>query len=145
MKGVQTYRNPRLVHLLDKLNLIENFGTGIPRTFRAYENTGKEPLFDASDRYFFVTLPNLNHSAADQINDQINDQITDRINDLGLLILQEIQKNPGIKVPALVDRISVSMPDVNADKIRNKIKRKLKKYIELKGSKKTGGYYLKKE
>ena len=30
MNGVQTYRNPRLVHVFDKLGLIENFGTGIP-------------------------------------------------------------------------------------------------------------------
>ena len=51
MKGVQTYRNPKLVHLFDKLNLIENFGTGIPRTFKAYENTGKEPIFESTDSY----------------------------------------------------------------------------------------------
>ncbi len=29
--GVQTYRNERLVHFLDKLGLIENFGTGIQK------------------------------------------------------------------------------------------------------------------
>ncbi len=145
MQGVQTYRNPRLVRLFDKLDLIENFGTGIPRTFAAYENSGKKPLFEASDRYFFVTLPNLNHSESDQIIDQITDQITDQINDIGLLILREIKQNPGIKVPALTDRISDSVPDINADKIRNEIKRELRKYIERKGSKKTGGYYIKEE
>ena len=26
MNGVQTYRNPKLVHIFDKLGLIENFG-----------------------------------------------------------------------------------------------------------------------
>ena len=30
MNGVQTYRNPRLVHIFDKLGMIANFGTGIP-------------------------------------------------------------------------------------------------------------------
>ena len=139
MNGVQTYRNPKLVHLFDKLNLIENFGTGIPRTFQAYENTGKEPVFESSERYFFVTLPNLNGSETDQITDQI----TDRINDLGLLILREIKKHPGIKVPGLLERVSEVIPDMTADKIRNEIKRELKNYIELKGSRKTGGYYLK--
>lgn len=137
MKGVQTYRNPKLVHLFDKLDLIENFGTGIPRTFKAYGNTGKEPIFESTERYFFVTLPNLNYSDNDQINDQIND--------LGLLILQEIKKNPGIKVPGLVEKISVAIPDINADKIRNEIKRELKNLIELRGSRKTGGYYLKEQ
>ena len=139
MNGVQTYRNPKLVHLFDKLNLIEKFGTGIPRTFQAYENTGKEPVFESSERYFFVTLPNLNGSETDQITDQI----TDRINDLGLLILREIKKHPGIKVPGLLERVSEVIPDMTADKIRNEIKRELKNYIELKGSRKTGGYYLK--
>ena len=31
MKGTQTYRNHKLVNIFDKLGLIENFGTGIPR------------------------------------------------------------------------------------------------------------------
>ena len=37
MNGVQTYRNPRLVNVFDKLHLIENFGTGIARTLQSYE------------------------------------------------------------------------------------------------------------
>ena len=45
LKGVQTYRNERLVHLLDKLGLIENYGTGIARTLNAYKGTGREPEF----------------------------------------------------------------------------------------------------
>ncbi|MDO4416261.1 MAG: hypothetical protein Q4C20_14410, partial [Erysipelotrichaceae bacterium] len=69
--------------------------------------------------------------------------ITDRINDLGLLILREIKKHPGIKVPGLLEKISEVIPDMTADKIRNEIKRELKNHIELRGSKKTGGYYLK--
>lgn len=43
LKGVQTYRNQRLVHILDKMNYIENFGTGIPRTLEAYENSDRQP------------------------------------------------------------------------------------------------------
>lgn len=67
LKGVQTYRNERLVHLLDKLGLIENYGTGIPRTLNAYKGTGKEPEFYDSENFFIVYLPNLNYR--DQIND----------------------------------------------------------------------------
>lgn len=37
MKGTQTYRNHKLVNIFDKLGLIENFGTGIPRTLDAYK------------------------------------------------------------------------------------------------------------
>ena len=37
MKGTQTYCNHKLVNIFDKLGLIENFGTGISRTFDAYK------------------------------------------------------------------------------------------------------------
>ena len=73
MNDVQTYRNPKLVHIFDKLGLIENFGTGIPRTLDAYKTSEVKPTFESSDKYFFVTLPNLNYKQFDQINDQIND------------------------------------------------------------------------
>ena len=56
LKGVQTYRNERLVHLLDKLGLIENYGTGIVRTLNAYRGTRKEPEFYDSENFFIVSL-----------------------------------------------------------------------------------------
>lgn len=52
MNGVQTYRNPKLVHIFDKLGLIENFGTGIPRTIDAYQGSDLNPTFESSDKYF---------------------------------------------------------------------------------------------
>ena len=137
LKGVQTYRNERLVHLLDKLGLIENYGTGIARTLNAYRGTRKEPEFYDNENFFIVYLPNLNYS--DQINDQINDQITD----LGLSILKTVNGNPGIKADGIHEIISSEDKTITLDMVRNSIKRELRKYIELRGSRKTGGYYLK--
>lgn len=57
MNGVQTYRNSKLVHILDKLNYIENYGTGIPRTILAYDNSIKKPEFKATENFFTVILP----------------------------------------------------------------------------------------
>lgn len=54
MKGTQTYRNHRLVNIFDKLGLIENFGTGIPRTLDAYANEQRKPLFEATENFFYV-------------------------------------------------------------------------------------------
>lgn len=133
LKGVQTYRNERLVHFFDKLHLIENFGTGIPRTLNAYKNTGKEPEFYNSENFFIVYLPNLNY------HDQINDQITELL----LSILRTLSKTPGIKVNRIYEILSDEDKNITMDMIRNSIKRELKEYIELRGSKKTGGYYLK--
>ncbi|MGX8835172.1 ATP-binding protein [Amedibacillus sp. YH-ame6] len=143
MKGVQTYRNDKLVHVFDKLGLIENFGTGIPRTLLAYENERVQPNFETSDNFFSVVLPNLNGIKNDQINDEINDEINDKINDLDLEVLKVISHNPGIKVPDIFTKIRMVNNEVTIDMIRNSIRRKLQNYIELKGAKKTGGYFIK--
>ena len=81
-RGIQTYRNPRLVNVFDKLGLIENFGTGIPRTLEAYAPFGEKPEFKPSDHFFIVHLPNLNSPQRKQPNaSALNDQINDRLND----------------------------------------------------------------
>lgn len=141
LKGVQTYRNTRLVHLLDKLGFIENFGTGIPKTLDAYSKFTKKPEFFDNENFFMVYLPNLNYS--DQINDQINDKINDAISDLGLSILKFIKDNPGTKVPNIYKGLAHLFDNLSIDKIRNSIKREIRDYVELKGSRKTGGYYIK--
>ena len=87
MNGVQTYRNPKLVHIFDKLGMIENFGTGIPRTIYSYEDYDIQPEFKITNNFFVVTLPNINfynelesgrintqNDADGRINDRLNAQ-----------------------------------------------------------------------
>ena len=131
MRGTQTYRNRKLVNVFDKLGLIENFGTGIRRTLDAYSKEKRKPIFDATDNFFYVILPNLNYHGDDQINN------------FDLAILQVIYENPGIKVPSIHNVLLNDYPSVTLDQIRNSIKRKITQYIEYKGSRKTGGYYFK--
>lgn len=131
MKGTQTYRNHKLVNIFDKLGLIENSGTGIPRTFDAYRNEERQPIFEATENFFYVTLPNLNYVDSDQIND------------LDLKILNIIYTNPGIKVLAIQERLLATDIQVTENQIRNSIKRKIHDYIKYKGLKKNGGYYMK--
>lgn len=90
MKGAQTYRNHKLVNIFDKLGLIENFVKGIPRTFDAYKNEEKQPVFEATENFFYVTFPNLNYLENDQINE------------LDLKILKAIHSNPEIKVSEIL-------------------------------------------
>lgn len=148
MNGIQTYRNPRLVHVFDKLGLVENFGTGIPRTLEAYKEYEVKPEFKDTGNFFIVTLPNVNYSNDDylnttRLNDQTSDEINDKINDLGLEILKLIKAMPGINVPILYERLKLKDPSVTVDRVRNEIRRNLTKYVEHKGSNKSGGYYLK--
>ena len=88
-----------------------------------------------------ATLPNVNYKA-DQINDQINDQISDQISDLGLEVLRIVQRNPGIKVSGIHEELAKSGKAVTLDSIRNVIKRDIRGYIKLIGSRKTGGYHI---
>lgn len=139
MKGTQTYRNPGLVSIFDKLGLIENFGTGIPRTMDAYKDTDRKPVFEATDNFFYVTLPNLNYHEADQLKAPVNNQIKDR----DLSILKVIHDNPGIKVSEIHAMLQPQIEDLTENTIRNSLKRKLADITEYRGSRKTGGYYLK--
>lgn len=135
MNGIQTYRNPRPVHVFDKQGMIENFGTGIPRTIYSYNNYDVKPEFKATENFFIVTLPNLNYIENESINDQIND--------LGLAILQILNVKPGLRILELILEIENNGIETTVDKVRNEIRRNLRKYVKHRGSNKTGGCYLK--
>ena len=79
-----------------------------------------------------ITLPNRNHRD-DQINDQINDN--------GLRVLRIVSGNPGITVPWIIKKLGEESVAVSADVVRNSLRRDLAKYVEHRGSNKTGGYY----
>lgn len=59
--GMTAVRNPQLVHILDKLGYIENYGTGIRRMFEAYREYDKNPIFKVHPNSFTVILPNVNY------------------------------------------------------------------------------------
>ena len=141
LAGVQTYRNPRLVNILSKLHYIENFGTGIPRILKAYERTDKKPIFDPSENFFILKLPNMNYS--DPIIDPIIDPITDALSDFDLLVMRTIKNNQGLNVPKLLEIIVEEDSNATIDKIKNSLKRHLEKYCEFRGSRSSGGYYIK--
>lgn len=176
MNGVQTYRNPKLVHIFDKLEMIENFGTRIPRTIYSYEDYDIQPEFKITNNFFVVTLPNINfynelesgqvntkNNANGRLNDRINaqnktdgllnaqeneqnnmdDQFNESISELGKEILMIIMQNPGIRIPEIVIKLSERDKIVSYSKIRNGIRRNLLDYVEHRGSKKSGRYYVK--
>lgn len=133
LAGVQTYRNPRLVNILSKLHYIENFGTGIPRILKAYEGTDKKPIFDPSENFFILKLPNMNYS----------DPITDALSDFDLLVMRTIKNHQGLNVPKLLEIIVEEDSNATIDRIKNSLKRHLEKYCEFRGSRSSGGYYIK--
>ncbi|ERL63855.1 ATP-binding protein [Schleiferilactobacillus shenzhenensis] len=64
--GLTAARNPRLIHILDKMQYIENYGTGIRRMYRAYGQDSQGPRFEVRDNSFKVVLPNRNYMSTEE-------------------------------------------------------------------------------
>ena len=152
MEGVQTYRNPALVNILNKLHYIENFGTGIPRILQAYEGFPRQPEWNPTGNFFMVTLPNQNYSGSgddsenDSRNDSRNDSMTleDRnLSPRDLAILRSIQAHPGIGGKQILESIEDDYPGTTPFDLKNTFKRKIRDFVTFKGAKKNGGYYIK--
>jgi ATP-dependent DNA helicase RecG len=58
--GVSFLRNENLANIFYRLELIEAYGTGIPKIFRRYSNSSNKPKIEATGNAFKITLPNIN-------------------------------------------------------------------------------------
>lgn len=63
MLGLSVCRNPKLAAVFYRLELIEAYGTGMPKIVKAYAGTGLEPKIEVTNNAFKITLPNINTSA----------------------------------------------------------------------------------
>jgi ATP-dependent DNA helicase RecG len=61
MLGVSALRNPYLADIFYRLNLIEAYGTGMPKITDSYKNHTVQPTIELSDNAFKITLPNTNY------------------------------------------------------------------------------------
>lgn len=61
MDGSNARRNPTIVHVLDKIDYMENFGSGIRRIYSLYSNFKKKPKITATENSFKITLYNRNY------------------------------------------------------------------------------------
>ena len=53
-----------------RLNFIENYGTGLARIFETYKAEQRKPIFYVTNRFFCITLPNLNYCYASNEHDE---------------------------------------------------------------------------
>lgn len=141
LEGVQTFRNPALVNVLYKLGFIENYGTGLQRIREAYENEELKPEFKVVDRYFFLTLPNLNKdSYSFDANDAKNDA-KDAKNEANIKIQKTLEEQV---VDLIRDNNSISKIEMakKTGKSKATIERMLKQSkIILHAGPKNGGYW----
>ena len=128
-RGVQSFRNPSLVILLNKLGYIENYGTGIQRIIESYQDTEYQAEFYVSNSYFMITLHSLNPiEPHDAQNDAQKTSIHDHIVNL-------ITENPRITRKQMAEKIGVS---------KATIERTLSKAKDIKfvGSSKSGHWEI---
>lgn len=60
MLGLSVCRNPILAAVFYRLQLIEAYGTGMPKIMKAYAGTGMAPRIEVTSNAFKITLPNRN-------------------------------------------------------------------------------------
>ena len=60
MLGLSVCRNPKLAAIFYRLQLIEAYGTGMPKIIKAYAGTDLEPKIQVTNNAFKIILPNLN-------------------------------------------------------------------------------------
>ena len=63
MLGLSVCRNPKLAAIFYRLELIEAYGTGMPKIMKAYANAGYKPVIETTGNAFKITLPNMNFAA----------------------------------------------------------------------------------
>ena len=64
MLGISQCRNEKLAAVFYRLQLIEAYGTGIPKIIESYEGCSCQPKIESSDNAFKITLPNRNQDLA---------------------------------------------------------------------------------
>lgn len=64
MLGLSVCRNPKLAAIFYRLELIEAYGTGMPKIMNAYAGSGLTPKIEVTSNAFKITLPNRNARSA---------------------------------------------------------------------------------
>lgn len=66
LAGVSVTRNEKLAQIFYRLNIIEAFGTGIPRIYGAYEESAAKPEIPVIDGGFLIRIPNMNYNITEE-------------------------------------------------------------------------------
>lgn len=88
MLGVSILRNQHLANIFYRLNLIEAYGTGIPKIMAAYDENSIKPKIEVTDNAFKISLPNINNLSSSFSSEQ-KDFLSTRENQVMQLIDQK--------------------------------------------------------
>jgi predicted HTH transcriptional regulator len=103
--GANAKRNP-IINALDKMEYIENYGTGVRRIVALYEGFPREPMFIATHNLFTVILYNQNYEINKVFSSQDKYQIVDLLRAKKIASRQEIQDSLGVQKSFALNLIS---------------------------------------
>ena len=144
-QGMVAKRNKITVEILDKLDAIENYASGVRRIFKDYIGFDKQPEYSISDNGIIVTLYNMNYNEAqnEAIKEEINvgQNVGQKINvnDRKNIILKNIKETENLDTTDIARKLNVTKRTIERDLA---VLRKENK-IEYIGSSKNGKWIIK--
>ena len=151
-QGMVAKRNKITVEILDKLDAIENYASGVRRIFKDYIGFDKQPEYSISDNGIIVTLYNMNYSEKENeaqnvgINDGINiDNVGQNVgqkinvNDRKNIILKNIKETESLDTTDIAKKLNVTKRTIERDLAELRKDNK----IEYIGSSKNGKWIIK--
>uniref|UniRef100_Q0I123 HTH deoR-type domain-containing protein n=2 Tax=Histophilus somni TaxID=731 RepID=Q0I123_HISS1 len=136
--GMVAKRNKIIVNTLDKIDVIENYASGVRRIFEDYADFTKQPEYYISNNGVIVTLFNRNYEAQNEAQNEA--QILKLDNQKRIeKILELIKENKNITRSNLKDILGVSKSTIERDISKLKEEDKLE-YI---GSSRNGYWKVK--
>ena len=151
-QGMVAKRNKITVEILDKIDAIENYASGVRRIFKDYIGFDKQPEYSISDNGIIVTLYNMNYNEKENeaqnvgINDGINiDNVGQNVgqkfnvNDRKNIILKIIKKTENLDTTDIARKLNVTKRTIERDLAALRKDNK----IEYIGSSKNGKWIIK--
>ena len=144
-QGMVAKRNKITVEILDKLDAIENYASGVRRIFKDYIGFDKQPEYSISDNGIIVTLYNMNYSQKENVgineaqNEAQNDGKKLDLNSRKNLIINIIKENDKITRKEIISRMGISKATLERDLAELRKDNK----IEYIGSSKNGKWIIK--
>lgn len=124
-----------------RLNFIENYGTDLARIFETYKVEQRHPIFYVTNRFFCITLPNLNYCYVSNEHDEPKNEHDNYYNNFSKKekTIIDIIKN-GAKITVNDMQVKSSFSRATVVRILNKLKRK--NVISYIGTSKNGKWIL---
>lgn len=151
-QGMVAKRNKITVEILDKLDAIENYASGVRRIFKDYIGFDKQPEYSISDNGIIVTLYNMNYNEKenkvqndginiDNVGQNVGQKVGQKfnVNDRKNIILKIIKETENLDTTDIARKLNVTKRTIERDLA---VLRKDNK-IEYIGSSKNGKWIIK--